>query len=56
METLEPNGGGGRSKPKRKTLASALVKPQTLNVLLALMPRLIKLIAAILELERAFRN
>ncbi len=57
METLGPNGECGRSKPqKRRTWATALVRPQTVKVLLALMPRLIKLVAALIELEKTFRN
>ncbi len=57
MATLDPNGEWGRSKPqKRRTWAIALVRPQTVKVLLALMPRLIKLVAAVIELEKTFRN
>jgi hypothetical protein len=57
METLGPNGERGWSKPqKRRAWANALVRSQTVKVLLALMPRLINLVAALLELDRTFRN
>lgn len=57
MATLDPNGERGRSKPrKRQTWATALVSPQTVKVLLALMPRVINIVTACIELEKTFRN
>lgn len=57
METLEPNGERGRSKPRtRSAWASALVRPGTVKALLALMPMLIKLISSVIELVKAIRN
>jgi hypothetical protein len=57
MATLDPNGERGRSKPrKRQAWATALVSPQTVKVLLALMPRVINIVTACIELEKTFRN
>lgn len=57
METLDPNGERGRSKPqKRNTQGNPLVCPQTVKALLVLMPWLIKLISLVLELVKAFRD
>jgi hypothetical protein len=44
METLDPNGERGRSKPrKRRTWADALMRPQTVKVLLFVLAALVKL-------------
>lgn len=57
METLDPNGERGRSKPRIwSALASALVRPATVKGLLALMPMLINLVSAVLELVKSVRN
>lgn len=57
METLDPNGERGRSKPRFwSAWASALVRPATVKALLALMPMLIKLVSAVIELAKAVRD
>lgn len=57
METLDPNGGRGRPKPqKRANWASVLMNSRTVKALMALMPLLIRLVSAFVELVKAFRN
>ena len=55
--TSHPNEERGRSKsPKRRAWASALCNPRTLKVVLAWAPRTIKVVAAVIEVWRNWKN
>lgn len=57
METLEPNGERGRSEPqKRRGWASALMRPQTVKVLLSWLAALLSAIRVFHEIIKIFRQ
>ena len=57
METLDPNGERGRSKPrKRCTWANALMRPRTVKVLLFVLSVMVKLTDLVHGLIEIFRE
>ena len=57
MSSSHPNGERGRSElPKQEAWASALCSLRTLKVVLSLMPRAIKVVAAVIEVWRNWNN
>ena len=57
METLDPNGERGRSKPlKRRNWAVVLMRPQTVKVLLSWLALLLKLARLVHDIAKIFRQ
>jgi len=57
MATLDPNGERGRSKPqKRRNWADALMRPQTVKILLSVLSVAAKLAQLIHDIIKIFRQ
>lgn len=57
METLEPNGERGRSKPRKRRFGmQILMRPQTVKVLLSWFALLLKFLKLIYDFIEIFRK